>query len=160
VTRYLATTDRHPHIDLDELSELLQCETVNADDAECLIAFVPMAFAHAILSPLGVGLPTKFLVRDFDTGVTEHGWLREEPIFVAARTVADAMLSADAERQRVLEVAAGSAEMQVAKDLKAEDGSMRDIVLTEPLLGRLLIRYLAEKNAEPSWKFWRRLKAR
>lgn len=154
VQRYIDIAESSAQVDLDELVDLLVGDAIDMEDAECLIAFVPMAFAHAILAPLGVGLPSGFLVRDFDTGASACGQLNEEPIFMAAKAVAGEMLSASQTKQRALDIAACSAEMNVASELSQPGGSMKDIVLTEPLLTRLPVEHVKRKATGLRWKFW------
>jgi hypothetical protein len=123
VQRYISIIGNHPPCDLDELVDLLACDAIDTEDGECLIAFVPMAFAHEILAPLGVGLPSAFLVKDWDTGASVRGRLNEEPIFVVAKALAGEMLTTSQTRQAALDIAAISAEMKVAHEL-SQDGSM------------------------------------
>lgn len=153
VTRYIELAEIHQQVDLDELVNLLTCDAIDAEDAECLIAFVPMAFAREILTPLGVGLPTDYLVRNFDTGTSVRGRLDAEPIFVAAKVMAGEMLAAGHTNQRALDIAAFSAEMSVVRELSLDDSSMKDVVLTEPVLARLPVTHIKQKFAGFRWKF-------
>jgi hypothetical protein len=153
VQRYINIIGSHPQCDIDEIVDLLACEAIGTEDGECLIAFVPMAFAHEILAPLGVGLPSAFLVKDWDTGASARGRLNEEPIFVAAKAMAGEMLATSQTKQRALDIAALSAEMSVAREL-GQDGSMEGIVLTETVLARLPIEHIKRQAIGFRWRFW------
>jgi len=143
-------------VEVNDLVDALRCETIDEEEAECLIAFVPMAFAHAVLSPSGVGLPSEFIVRDFDTGESARGRLDEEPIFLAARTMADAMLNAGpSSSDHARGIAATSAEMNVANQLSQEGGGMEGIVLTEALLMRVPVEHVKRRTTRRRWKFWK-----
>jgi hypothetical protein len=154
VQRDIEFTARYQQAELDELVDRLVCNTVDEEDAECLIAFVPMAFAHEILAPLGVGLPSHFLIKDFDTGASARGRLNEEPIFMAARSMAGEMLIVPHTKQKAWDIAAFSAEMSVARELSQHDGSMKDIVLTEALLTRVPVGHLKRTRLGLRWRFW------
>ncbi len=154
VEHYIKIAEGHPQGDLDELVDLLAHDAIDAEDAECLIAFVPTAFAHEILAPLGVGLPSEFLLRDFDTGASARGCLNKEPIFVAAKTLAGEMLISSQTRSRAISIAEFSAEMSAARELSQDGGNMKDVVLTEPVLCRVPVEHLKQKNTGFRWKFW------
>lgn len=47
VQHYIDTLVENPQSELDELVVLLRGKSINAEEVECLIAFVPIAFAHA-----------------------------------------------------------------------------------------------------------------
>jgi hypothetical protein len=156
VERYIGTIERHPQAELDDLVDALRCEAIDEEEAECLVAFVPMAFAHAVLAPSGVGLPSGFIVRDFDTGESARGRLDEEPIFLAARTMADGMLNAGpSSSSRARGIAATSAEMHAANQLGQEDGGMKGIVLTEAVLMRVPVEHVKRRTTRRRWKFWK-----
>lgn len=154
VQHYIKVLESHTQDDLDEIVSRLACDYIESEDAELLIAFVPMAFAHEVLSPLGVALPSDFLAQDFDTGVSARGRLTDEPVFVAAKAMANEMLANDLTRQMALEIADLSAEMSVARKLSSNGGSMRDVVLTEPVLTRVPVEYVKRKARGLRWKFW------
>ena len=157
VERYVRIAHSGLPGDLDELAERLKCDGINADDAECLIAFVPMAFAHEMLKPLGVKLPGEYDVKDFHTGASARGRLKDEPLFVAAKTLAHEMLNSNATRQsRAAEVAAVSAEMATVLELSPDNAGLRDVVLTEPLLTRLSVSHVKQTGSGSRWKFWKR----
>ena len=112
-----------PDADPDALVASLVAEGIDSETAECLIAFVPMAFAHVILGAAGVKLPARFLLRDARTGAPVHGLLRDEPIFVAAQARARAMLVAGADdHQSAQEIATTRAEWNAIAEL-VRDGS-------------------------------------
>ncbi|WP_157598129.1 MULTISPECIES: hypothetical protein [unclassified Rhizobacter] len=100
--------------DLDELVQKLSAHGVEEEDAECLIAFVPMAFAKILLSPLGVKFQDTFLIRDLDGGKASRGVLANEAIYTAALELASVMASGDANsRTRFEQMAAISADTRL-----------------------------------------------
>jgi len=148
----------HAQADTDGLVELLLSEGVDSETAECLVAFVPMAFAHVILGDAGVRLPDDFIVQDPNSGRSTNGKLRDEPIFRAAYDRARAMLSADPEDPRVREIASGSAEWSAIAHLTRDGRGPSACGLTETVLMRLPPDYL-HRPAPPTqrwWKFWNR----
>ena len=151
---YIGIFTEHPSFDNDEFARTLSSRGIDMIDAELLIAFVPSAFAHAILAPLGVGLPDSFMVNDLETGDSARGQLAEEPIFVAARAIAQNMLSASDTKERAAQIAVSSAEMQVARDLSPSMSGMRHVVLIEPSLLRVPVGYVKSKARGRRWKFW------
>ncbi len=116
-----------------DLLRQLERDGVPADVARVLFAFVPMAFAYALLAPMGVILPRRFQVYDLDTRETGSGLLQDEPIFAAALSIAAAHLAAGQENL-VRAVASSSAEMGVVRKLTAGGSRASGIHLTEPVL--------------------------
>lgn len=146
----------HAEADPDELLDLLLPEGIDSETTECLIAFVPMAFAHVILGDAGVRLPDDFIVQDPNTGRSASGKLRDEPIFSAAYARARAMRSADPEDPRVREIASASAEWSTIAHLTRDGSDPSACGLTETVLLRLPPEYL-NRAARPThrwWKFW------
>lgn len=155
---YLEVTSRGHVDDLDDLVHKLSAEGIAEDDAECLIAFVPMAFARVLLAPLGVKFQNTFLVKDFDSGTSARGNFANEPIHVAALEVAKAMASGDAgARMRFEQIAASSAEYDVVKQLRPEGGSPDGIVLTEACLPRVPIAHVKAAMPGRTRRLWRNL---
>ena len=119
----MEVTSRDHVEDLDDLVRDLSAQGIAEEDAECLIAFVPMAFARVLLAPLGVKFQNTFLVKDFDSGASVRGNFANEPIHAAALEVAKAMASGDADsRMRFEHMAATSAEYDVVRQLRPEGG--------------------------------------
>jgi hypothetical protein len=114
---------------LDELVALLAEKGIGVDVAERLIAFVPMACAHALLAPLGVQLQPTYWLVDPETDRRWRGALAEEPIFVAAFTLAREAAGSGWVRA----IASTSAEWQAMQQLKTPAG----VILTEPILMRV-----------------------
>ena len=146
-----------PNAEASELEAFLRAADVDPDTAECLIAFVPMAFAHVILGNLGVALPSDFILRDLDTGEEARGALRHEPVFVAAFARAQSMLESAPEGSRCAStVASGSAEWAAIAQLTANGSDPSNCGIVEPVLLRLSPSYLSKTKPAPSWwKFWR-----
>jgi hypothetical protein len=134
----------------DVLVHLLEDEGISSEEAECLLAFVPMAFAHVLLGPMGVGLPSGFQAWDPDTNERQAGLLKEEPIFLAAVSVATRKTT-DA---RVREVAASSAEWGIVRKLTSNGGTAEGCVLTEPLLARVPLAHFRRSRKPRSWWAW------
>lgn len=156
VKRYIDTRERCPRVELDELVGLLIENHIDAEEAECLIAFVPIAFAHAVLSHSNVQLPPDFLVRDLDSGATVRGQLNDEPLFVTAKALAHEMLNAtDAEAQCAIDIANTSAEMDVVRQLAGNNGDLTGIGLTETVLVRVPIEHVTRRHSRTHWKFWK-----
>jgi hypothetical protein len=142
-----------PNAQTDELVASLKARQVDAEAAECLVAFVPMAFAHVMLGDLGVTLPTAFLLKDPVTGTTARGVLRDEPIFRKACKRARSMLDSGPDGQRSATViAADSAEWNVVARLKRNGGDPSTCGVTEAVLMRLSPSYLAKRKMRKWWK--------
>ena len=147
-----------PAIDTDdEMVKSLVGDSIDSETAECLVAFVPMAFAHVILRDLGVRLPAGFLVNDPSSGRYAHGKLQDEPIFVAAHARARSMLSDGPDAQKsAREIASASAEWNAIAQLTRDGSDPAGCVLTEPVLMRLPPDHLAKPKPPRRrwWKFW------
>jgi hypothetical protein len=147
VTVYLDLMRKSPAHDLDFFSRSLQLKGMSEGDAERLIAFVPMAFAHELLVPRGVHFAEGFIVRDLQTGHELQGKLMEEPIFVEAKRHAARLQSGDTQASQFFRQIAGlSAEFQVAHEL-AVGSDFSGINLAEPLLCRVPI----APSHQPRW---------
>jgi hypothetical protein len=133
VERFVDVFLANPAAEPDVLVDLLRHEDISAEEAECLLAFVPMAFAHVLLGPMGVQLPSSFQAWNPDTGEKQSGLLKEEPIFVAAVSVA----TRRATGARIRAVVNSSAEWHVVQKLTSDGGSAEGCALTEPLLARV-----------------------
>ena len=144
--------------DLDDLVRELSTHGISEEDAECLIAFVPMAFARALLSPLDVKFQDTFLVRDFDSDASVRGTFANEPIYAAALQVANTMASGDADsRMRFEEMAATSGEYAVVAQLTPKGESPDGIVLIEALLPRIPIAHVKAVMPGRTRRLWRSL---
>ena len=146
----------------DEMVKSLLADSIDGETAECLVAFVPMAFAHVILGAVGVRLPDSFLVNDPSAGRYTHGKLLDEPIFVAAYARAQSMLSGDPDSQKsAREIASLSAEWNAIAQLTRDGSDPAGSVLTETVLMRLPPDHLAKPTARRRhwWKFWDRPRA-
>jgi hypothetical protein len=118
---------------VDDWVAVLVRHGIDAVTAERLIAFVPMACAHSLLPALGVQLQATYPIVDLDTNRSWRGALSDEPIFVAALTLAsEAIGSSRADWVHI--VAAWSSEWNVAS--KFEDNP-NGCIVTEPILVRV-----------------------
>jgi hypothetical protein len=147
----------HPQAELSELAASLRSSNVDPETAECLMAFVPMAFAHVVLGNLGVALPTHFILWDPTDGKEARGALRKEPVFRTALAQASAMLGSGPDGVRsATTVASGSAEWNVVAQLTRNGSDPSACGLTEPVLMRLPLSYLSKPKPRSSWwRFWR-----
>lgn len=75
VERFADLMRERPQADAQALAEALIAQGMGHEEAECLIAFVPMAFARVVLVPLGTTLPLTYEIRDLDTGESARGQL-------------------------------------------------------------------------------------
>lgn len=147
-----------PRAGQEELAAALRARGVA--DAGRMLALVPMAFAHVVLGRAGARLPDGFLICDAGRELTVRRRLVDEPVFVAARTLARVMLEDDDVRRRAARrVAALSAEwataVELAGDAAAARGDFADVVLTETVVIGLPL----EAAARPAGR-WRRLWSR
>ena len=156
VTRYVELTAEHEDGDLDSLVHRLMSDGITETEAEALIAFVPMGFAHELLSGVGVTLPETFLVRDFDTGASASGMLKNERVYEASRALARRMLDAPPTRERAIRVAEQSAECAAVRELCPDGQNINGCVLTEPVVMRLPIDYVRKPQSGRRWRFWKR----
>lgn len=155
VQRFLDTIASNSFEDLDALVQALVSQNISAEDAECLIAFVPMAFAQVLLSPQGVKFQGAFLVRDFETKVSAKGLLSNEPLYVAADELAKEMAQGDdAGRRRLEAVASTSAEYSAAMQLAGDPRDLRGIVLTEAVLMRVPLTHLPPAPPKGLRRLW------
>ena len=145
VNAFLNNLGDEPH----ELVDRLEREGISRDVAECLLAFVPMAFAHVLLAPMGVNLPDRFKALDPATNDSESGRLDDEPIFSAAHSVAASGARRADEAERVRAVASCSAEWQVIRELTKDGSSPVGCGLTEPVLLRVPLSYFRQPRGEP-----------
>lgn len=153
VRRFIRIAIRHVFDSPDDLIQALTQDGLPPLDAECLLAFVPIAFAHALFDGFGVGFQPGFEIRNPDSGASAHGLLQDQPIFVAAHELGAQMVKGDESACKIaMQIAGLSAELNVINQLVGKGGSMTDIVLTEPVMLRLPVEYLTGKK---SW--WRRL---
>src|SRR5262245_52194016 len=136
IERFVHVFLANPNTGLDDLINKLGSEGISNETAECLLAFVPMAFAHVLLGPMGVRLPARFEARDPDTNDHAAGVLKEEPIFSAALSAAGRTIALG-EEARVRAVASHSAEWQVIQELTADGSKPSDCGLVEPILMRI-----------------------
>lgn len=158
VQLFLDTIARNSHEDLDALVQALLPQDISAEDAECLIAFVPMAFAQVLLSPQGVKFQDAFLIRDFETKVSAKGLLKNEPLYITAHELAKEMAQGDdACKRRLEEVAATSAEYSVAMQLAGDQHDLRGIVLTEVVIARVPITHLTPTSPKGLQRLWNAL---
>lgn len=142
-----------PNAQTDELVASLRARQVDAETAECLVAFVPMAFAHVMLGDLGVSLPTAFLLKDPATGKMARGVLQDEPIFRKACKRARSMLDSGPDGQkRATMIAADSAEWNVVAKLTRNGSDPSTCGVTEAVLMRLSPSYLAKRKMQKWWK--------
>jgi hypothetical protein len=158
IQRFLDTITSNSHEDLDALVQALVSQDISAEDAECLIAFVPMAFAQVLLSPQGVKFQDAFLIRDFETNVSAKGLLGDEPLYVSARELAKEMAQGDDDsRRRLEEIASTSAEYSVAMQLAGNPRDLRGIVLTEAVLARVPRTHLPPASPQGLRRLWNAL---
>ncbi|MEK8035073.1 hypothetical protein AACH06_30010 [Ideonella sp. DXS29W] len=137
---------------MDDFSHSLQLKGMSEGDAERLIAFVPIAFAHELLVPRGVRFSEVFIIRDLQAGHELQGKLMEEPIFVEAKRRAAQLQSGDSRANQFFRQIAGmSAEFEVAHEL-AVGADFSGIILTEPLLCRIPI------GPSPQRRWWAALR--
>jgi hypothetical protein len=156
VSRYVELCTEHEDIDLDSLVHILMSNGVTEMEAEALIAFVPMGFAHELLSGAGVKLPQAFLIHDSNTEASVRGVLSNEPIFEASRSLARRMFDSPLTRERAGRVAEQSAECAAIRALCPDGQDIEGCVLTEAVLIRLPIEYLGKQRSGSSWRFWKR----
>jgi hypothetical protein len=116
-------------VSLDHLVALLGERGIDAETAERLIAFVPIACAHVLLPHRGVQLQPDYLLYDPDTERQMRARLADEPIFVAALELATQSIHSE----WVCAMAADSAEWNAVAQMADPVGC----VLTEPLLTRI-----------------------
>ncbi|MGN6529225.1 MAG: hypothetical protein ACTHL8_22760 [Burkholderiaceae bacterium] len=151
-----------PRAGQEELVAALRARGV--EDAGRMMALVPMAFAHVVLARAGARLPDDFLICDAGRELTARRRLVDEPIFVAARTLARVMLADDDMRRRAARhVATLSAEWSTAVDLAGAEAAARgdfsQVVLTETVVIGLPVDAAAGRAG--GWRaLWARLRRR
>jgi len=154
VQLYVEVSSKNPNAGLDELAEIIRARGVNAEETECLLAFVPMAFAHVLLSP-PVRVAEGFELRNTETGRAARGVLKDEVFYSIAIAMARDLLSADEHSRRlVLAVASASAELDAVNRMVKGGSDIANIVLTEPVLFRIPTEHLA-KRQKPWWQLWK-----
>lgn len=133
--------------ELDDRVQALASSGISEEDAECLIAFVPIAFAQTLFMPLGVRFQKSYIIRDPLSNVSATGSFEHEPIFQAALRAADRLQQGEAnERSIVRAIAALSAEFSAIKQLAADPSDLANIVLVEPLMMRIPLTHLTRKG--------------
>ena len=134
---------RDPQAELDDFVQRLVSGGLTEIEAEALIAFVPIGFAHAVLSEAGVQLPNSFLVRDPDTGELIRASLADDSVFQSANRLARNMLAVESSRHDALRIVEMSAEWEAVRSLYPEGGDFSGCVLTESVLIRIPLEYLS-----------------
>jgi hypothetical protein len=147
-----------PDSELDEIMVALEKRGISHELAGRLCAFVPMAFARAILSEAGASLPAGYEIRDEESGRSWRGLLSQEPVYNAAQEVAGRLGTLHAD---VWRVAAYSPEMILARNLVEPGQGFDKIVLVEAVMYGIPIppERMRESEAPPQkrkswWKFW------
>ena len=144
--------------DLDDVVAKLRQAGASELDCEFLVAFVPMAFAHAILEPMGVVLPQTFVAAGGDACDRERGIIRDEPSLASAFQLCTEMLSRQPARAKG--IASLSAEWAAVEDLLPTERGVKGIVLTEPLLCRISPPALRQRKVAGAprtrrwWQLW------
>ena len=115
-----------------------------------------MGFAHELRSGSGVTMPDSFLIRDFETGASARGILKDEPIFESSKALARLMLKDPGTRERAIKVAEQSAEWAAIRQLCPDGQDMDSCALTETVLARLPLDYLNKRNGRSKWRFWKK----
>jgi hypothetical protein len=146
---------RKSYADDDEFAQALMVLGLSEDEAERATAFVPIAFAHFVLSRFDIVLPDTYEIWNPGSDRRARGTFRDEPIFVAAYEYAQTRgCTEDVKR-----IAARSAEIQTVNELAGNrdgetfDGdSVAGIVLISPILMRVPI-------PPPQARWWRRKKS-
>ena len=162
VERFVDLMLERPQADAHELAQALIAQGMGHEEAECLVAFVPMAFARAVLLPLGTTLPPTYEIRDLDTGESARGQLADEPSFNAGMALAQRWLD-EGREEDVHAIAASSSDYQVACELAGEAQDFESVVCVESVLLRLPVSHLKSQpqqqpKAEAQTKsWWRRL---
>ncbi len=139
VSLYLDVTRQNPDAELDVLAKALVDEGLTPEDAEALIAFVPMGFGYVLLSSQGVTLSESFEVLDPSTREKRRGFLIDQLIFQAALTTADQMFAESEAVEYAYQIARSSAEFGAVNRLCHGGANLHEISLTEPVLTRLPI---------------------
>jgi len=158
VARFVELLEEHR--DLDKVVATLRRAGVTELDCEFLVAFVPMAFAHVILKPMGVVLPQTFVATCSATDDRARGTIADEPVFASASQLCEKMLPTAPGRAR--SIAGLSAEWAAVEDLLPTARGAKGIVLTEPLLCRIAPSDLRQRKvaatprAKAWWQFWSR----
>lgn len=128
----------------DELVQALVAGGVTDIEAEALIALVPIGFAHAALSGMGVGLPSDILIRNPETGENVRASLAEDPIFRSAHRLARSMLAEPSTVRKAARIVASSAEWATLRSLCPDGKDYSGCVLAESVLMRVPLAYLSE----------------
>ena len=145
---FLELINRLPQAGIEDIAEVLMAHGMTREDAECLIAFVPMAFAHAFLVPAGVRLPGTYLLQGQDSDERLQGQLAEEPALREDDALKFQRITGQLKRHRIL-----GAERRNGQHI-------RSIPLRQPLFGqamrghkRVLMRLPIEhlKRKRKSW---------
>jgi hypothetical protein len=110
---------------------------LSRDQAERIVAFVPLAFGRQLLSSSGATFSDTFEIHDRDTGRRVRGTLGTEPLYRAAVGYAAEHLEHDA----LTVIGERSAEVRAARKLLPEGASIAEsnAVFTEPLFLRIPI---------------------
>jgi hypothetical protein len=151
---FVQQATRHSEVNRDRLVNALIDKGISPLDAECLLAFVPIAFTQGLFEGFDVRFQPGYEIRDPQTGVSANGLLQKEPFFIAARRLAAKMVKGDELACKiVMQVAGLSPELDLINQKVRKGTAVADIELTEPVLSRLPVEYLTKRK--PWWKFWR-----
>ena len=138
-----------PDADDEKLADSLRSRGTPRSLAARLIAFVPMAFEHAMLESDGATIPTHYLV---DSGRRRRALLATEPVYRAAWEYARRL---GVRVPNITAIADRSAEAACVRDLLPAGGSARGLHFTEPVLLRLSAEDV--QTNRPWWAIWERV---
>ena len=135
VKLYLGLADKAPDAHDQDLAEGLVSLGLSRDQAERVVAFVPMAFGRQLLSSSAATFSDTFEIHDANTGRRARGVFSTEPLYRAAVRYA----GEHPEDETVILIGERSAEVRAARKLLREGASIAEsnAVFTEPVFLRI-----------------------
>jgi hypothetical protein len=115
------------------------------EEAEWLVALVPIAFTHVLFEQGGPTFASTYQCMGEDGRVSPEYPLADEPIYLRAVGAARR-----AGRETMTAIASRSAELNVINQLLSPGSRLEDLALTPPVL----VRVFQPAAPKPWWKFW------
>jgi hypothetical protein len=125
--------------------EALVASGIDSNDAEWLVALLPVAFTRVLFKSGGPSFADTYQCMREDGSVSGEHRLSDEPIFVHALAIADT-----ADRETMLAVAGRSAELNAINKALHAGSKLENLVLSPPIF----LRASRLQSAKPWWKFW------
>ena len=133
-SRAVALFRRNPELDDVDMFKLLVTEGMTRRLAGDLVVFIPMAYAHVLLTRTGAQLPQSFQRRLRNGGISDPQPFSADPVWNESLAFAQREVAAGLSQKDLLQMAGRSAEFEAANQLLNQGSKLQDIRFTSALL--------------------------